>query len=66
MKCPVIIPLEEEIVSTTALVWLKSISLSPACRLFDNFLSVKMPVGASAFWNPAMRKPVESIARARP
>ena len=36
-----IIQLEEEILSTTALVWLKSTTLSPACRVFENYLSIR-------------------------
>lgn len=37
-----IIQLEENIQSTTALVWLKSAALSPACRVFESYLSVRL------------------------
>lgn len=36
-----IVQLEEDIRSTTALVWLKSTTLSPACRVFESYLSVR-------------------------
>lgn len=37
-----LVELEEDILSTTALVWLKAVELSPACRLFRDFLMVHM------------------------
>ncbi len=37
-----IVPLAEDIRSTTALVWLKSVDLSPSCRMFKDFMMVHM------------------------
>ena len=37
-----IVQLEEEIPSITALVWFKSATLSPTCRVFENYLSIRM------------------------
>ncbi|MEF9972876.1 MAG: LysR family transcriptional regulator substrate-binding protein [Clostridia bacterium] len=37
-----LIPLEEDIYSKTALVWLKSVEMNSACRLFKNYLMYRM------------------------
>lgn len=37
-----IVQLEQEIRSTTALTWLKSVDLNQACRMFKTFMMVRM------------------------